>query len=431
MGLALSLSLGMAACGGDNSGSDSGKASSDGNASTTAKGDTSGGEKTPGNHDKFKIAVIEVQVNDESVIKADYLKNYIAPRYNCEFMFSEAIVTLDAAMTFIENAADAGCDAVINYYPVAANTEQLVQLCNEYDMVYVENGVMNKTNEGVFKAGYENLAGGFMADQPATGKLFYDYLKENLTTDETHGFVVATGSAYQGNAQQTEISTSMLKALSEIYGLTYTSTIQELISSSSPIMAENDKGIEIYCYPGGVTVDGYLEGLSAAIQTGKYDYLLMSPNNLGSVENVVDEVENALNKNINIIGFGSFGDALKTSINSKDKFGNQVLSMSTVKFTSLVSAMGFAKVYNVLTGHREAVVDKDGIPSVWLFSMQAVTDPAMLETMSSWDKDGAWVADYDVVDGFLGEMNDGLTNDMIQERIYDVTYDSILARLGS
>src|SRR5699024_2500908 len=149
-----------------------------------------------------------------------------------------------------------------------------------------------------------------------------------------------------GNAQQTEISSNMLSALQDLYGLRYESTIAEMVASSAPVEATNDKGIEIYCYPGAYSTFGWLEGLSADLQTGNYDSSLQAYNCLSNTATAIEEVESALNKDITVIGFGSFGEALTTAMNSTDMFGNQSVSMSTVKFTSLVSAMAFSKVYN-------------------------------------------------------------------------------------
>lgn len=393
-------------------------------------GSQGGGESGSGGQEKFKIGVIEVQLNDESTNRADWFNNYIAPQYNVEFMFSEACTDLNSCMTFIENAADAGCDGIINYYAVGANTQQLVELCAEYDMVYTENGGRNTGNEAVFAGNYENFAGNFMADQPATGKLFKDYLSETLDTSVEHGFIIGTGSAYQGNAQQTEISANMLSAVEELYGLKFDSSIEELYTSSAPVNGTNDKGIEVYCYPGAPSTSGWLEGLNAAMQTGKYDYILMSGNVLGNIMTTVDELETAMNKDFTVIGFGSFGEALNSAMNSVDHFGNQALSMSTVKFTSIVSTMGFSKVYNCLTGHRDACLDANGEPSVLLFQMNAVTSPQQLEEMSSWDTEGKWVADYDFVDSMMANRTEGLTSDKAQETIYKMDYDAIKTRLN-
>lgn len=386
------------------------------------------GGSADGEH--YKIGVIEVQLNDESTNRATWFRDYIGPAFNCEFMFSEACTDLNAAMTFIENAADAGCQAIISYYPIAANTEQLVQLCAEYDMVYTENGGRHPANAGAYDGNYENFAGGFMADQPATGKLFYDYLEETLDTTVDHGFIVATGGAYQGNAQQTEISSNMLSAIADLYGLTFDQSIESLYQSDAPIVAANSKGLDVYCYPGQPSTSGWLEGLTAALQTGKYDYVLLAPNVLANVGTAISETESAMNKDITVIGFGSFGEALSSAMHSKDIFGNQTVAMSTVKFTSIVSAMGFSKVYNCLTGNRAACLDEEGKPSVLLFQMQAVTSPEQLDEISDWDTDGKWVADLDFVNSLIAAKTEGVTNEKTQENIYALTYDVIKARLG-
>lgn len=396
-------------------------------SSTTASSSSASGSAAS-SHEKWKIGVLEVQLNDESTNRAEYFNNYIAPQYNVEFVFSEAITSLDAAITFIENCADSGCKGIINYYAVGANSEQLARLCQEKGMTYVENGGVNAANKATYSANYDNFAGGFMADQPNTGKLFQDYLKSTLDATKTHGFLICTGQAYQGNAQQLEISTGMMTAIQDAYGLKFDKSIEELVTSADPIEATNNKGLSIYCYPAGDTVNGWLEGLAAALATGKYDYLLTSYNAIGKVRTVLSEAEAAMNKDITWIGFGTFGEALTSALNSKDQFGNQTLAMSTVKFTSLVSAMGFAKVYNNLTGHQDLNVT-DGASNVYLFRMQAVTSPDQLTEMATWDKDGKWVGDYDVVNSLLGDYTSDLTPAKVQDNINAVTYESIKARL--
>ena len=397
-----------------------------GNSGNEGSGSSEGGASSKG----YKIGILEVQLNDESTNRAEYFRNYIGPEYNVEFMFSEAISDLDAALTFLENAADAGCDAVINYYPVKDNTEQLVQKAADLGLVFVENGGRGPANDSTYAAAYDNFSGGFQADQPNTGALFKEWMEENIDTSEEHGYLIATGGAYQGNDQQTQISLNMLTALEELYGLKFDLTKEELYQSSSPIEAKNDKGVEVYCYPGMPTANGWLEGLTAALQTGKYDYILTAPNVIGSIGTAVNELETAMNKDFTWIGFGTFGDALKTAISTKDSFGNQTVAMSTVKFTSIVSAMAFAKVYNTLTGHHDVNLD-NGETSVNLFRMNAVTSPEQLEAMSSWDQPDRWVADIDFVNTLITERGGAANNTEFQNNIYKLDYDAIYARLGN
>lgn len=434
--LSLFLCIGLSACGKTTQSAATVDSLTETTPTSTAvvPGSTADGENvsiqlpSAANHKTFKIGILETQLSDESTIRVNYFRDYIAPRYNCEFMFSEACGDLNSVMTYIENAADAGCDAILCYYTVPANTEQLVQLCQEYGMLFIENGGIVPANEAAYKGGYENFGGGFQANQPATGRLFKDYLVATMDPADEHSFLIVSGSCYLGNMQQLEITTNIMEAIAEIYGLTYEKTINELITSSSPIQAVNDKDIEIYCYPGLPTASGWLEGLSAALQTGKYDYLLIAPNAIGNIGNAVSEVESALDKDITIIGFGTFGTALTNAFNTKDKFGNQSVSMSTVKFTSLVSAMAFSKAYNMLTGHPEAVLTEDGNTNVLQFKMESVTSAEQLAQMSDWDVPGKWVADYDIVDQMLVVNEPGLTAKEIQERTFAVNYESIKKR---
>lgn len=417
--LALTMLVG---CGGGNTSSNSG-------GSETSSGTETSSNEGEATNQKFKIGVLEVQLNDESTNRAEYFKNYIGPEYNVEFMFSEAISDLDGALSFLENAADAGCDGIINYYPIKDNTEQLVQKAAELGLVFVENGGRGPANDSTYAAAYENFAGGFQADQPATGKLFKDWMEENIDVSQEHGYLIATGGAYQGNDQQTQISKNMLNALEELYGLKFDKTVEELYQSEAPIEGTNDKGIAVYCYPGMTNQSGWLEGLTAALQTGKYDYILTAPNVIGNIGTAVSELETAMKKDFTWIGFGTFGDALTTSINTKDSFGNQTLSMSTVKFTSIVSAMAFAKLYNNLTGHNEVNLE-NGETAVNLFVMNAVTSPEQLDAMSSWDKPGAWVADIDFVNSLIAVRGGATTNEELQNNIYALTYDKIAERLN-
>lgn len=377
----------------------------------------------------YKIGVIEAFTNDESTTRMEYFNKYLGPKYNCEFMFSEACTSLDSAMTFVENCADAGCNAILNFYALDANTEQLVLLCKENDMLFVENCGRTDKNESAYTSGYDNFCGGFMADQEGIGKLFNDYLLKNLNKDEKHGFLMITGNAYQGARQHVEISKAMLNAIQEVYGLKFDSSIEELYSSSSPISATNDLGYEVYIYPGAEADSGWLEGISAALQTGKYDYVL-SANSVTAVTGAaVPEAEEVLNKDIKIIGFGMFGDGLTTAMTTNDEFGNPIVSMSTVKFSTIVSAMGFSKLYNGLTGHNDINRDKDGVPAVDLFQLNPVTSGEELTQISKWDKTDHWVADYGFIDSILGVNHSDLTDAQFQENINSLTIENVQERL--
>ena len=112
LALVLSMTFGLTACGNGNSTSQG----SNGGNTTTAQADSGSGEtaapsqagaageaKTPQDFKKFKIGVMESQSNDSTVLRRNYYENYIAPRYNVEFVFSEQVKSAEDEMNFIEN----------------------------------------------------------------------------------------------------------------------------------------------------------------------------------------------------------------------------------------------------------------------------------------------------------------------------------------
>lgn len=389
-----------------------------------------GGSKVneDGTHDTFKIGVIQAKIDDESALISGYYQDYVGPHYNCEFVFSEACTTTDQCMTAIENFADAGCDAILSF----ASTDALQQclVCQEKGMYFATNANRTPVTEELFTTNPDNYAGTYGADQPDTGKLFSTWMNDYLTLGEGDGFLVCTGLAYRGNTQQSEISSNILTAIQDAYGLTYETDIDTLVASSSPIEATNDKNIPIYLYPG-FTEDGWLQGLSAALQTGRYNYLLSSVQVYAQAAVVISEVEASYNRNIVVGSFGTIGDSLKASFETKDQFGNPSIDMATVKPSSLVASLAFAEVYNCLTGHGDVMNNSKGEKTDYVFRMWKAVTPEDYNIVAGWDKDAdTYIANYDVIDSMLVEKNPNLTAQGIQDALNAVTYEAVLERLG-
>lgn len=381
-------------------------------------------ESTGGQTQSFKIGVAEMVISDESAARQTYLKDYIGPKYNCEFVFSEAIADTSAAMTFIENCASAGCDAIISCYN--ADTEQLLQKCQDLGMVFVENVARVPRSEAMFTGGYENFGGTFAEDQVELGKLFKTYLTENLDTKEEHGYIVCTSLSYNGHLQSVQVATAMLESLAEAYGLTYAEDISTYLASSSPMYAENDKNVPIYIYPDLYTADGYIQGLGAELQTGKYDYVLAAHNIYVAFGVTLDEIEQAYNKNIHVVCLGIPGEALTAAFETKDMFGNSTLDMSTTKLASIQSALPFIQVYNMLTGHGDCLNDENGEKLCLCNRFVAITSAEQLEALSGLDKDASnYVADYEFIDSCLGVNNPDLTGAQIAQNVADTIQSTL------
>lgn len=417
LAMAVIISTGVSACG----------AKTPATSPTTASSNTEG-TVSPQSFKKFKIGIAEVQANDESVTRRNYLENYIAPKYNVEFIFSEQCTDSEKVLTFIENCADAGADAVISY--LNDDIEQLTQVSQEYGMKYIVNTVrIQPKTEAAFAGGYENFAA-FGSNQASIADLFNGWLLESASADGSEGFIICSGVANKGNLQHTEITRGTLEALQEKYGLTFKDELKTIITTSAPLEAVNDKGISIYVYPGSNTQEGWLQGLTAAIQTGRYATLLGAIQIYNLVGVVVDEAEASMNKNLKVASIAVVSETLRTSFNTKDRFGNPSVDMATAKPVSVLCAAGFAQAYNLLTGNESATLAPNGEAAELNTTLWAITDKDILDIVSKWDVSDKWIADYGIVDSMLGIYNSDLTNSDIQAVIDSMTYENTLKRLG-
>ena len=412
--MAAVLCLGLVACGGTSS-----STASTGGSEAVASG-------TEGK--SYKIGVVQAKIDDESALISEYYQDYVGPHYNCEFVFSEACSTTDATMTAIENFADAGCDGIMSF----ASTDALQQarLCQELGMAFSFNGNRTPMTEDTFTAGLDNFAGSFGADQPQIGHLFSDWMS-TLDLSSAKGFVVLPSIAYKGNPQHIEITKSILESIQNGLGLTFTQSIDELATTASPISAENDKNVEVYIYPGTNADDGWLQGFSAALQTGKYDYVLSAQAiySVGAV--VIQEVEASYDQNIVVGSFGTIGESLATAFNTNDKFGNPSVDMATMKPSTVVASLAFAQMYNQLSGHHDQMQDANGEQMQYMFQMWSATTPADYDAVAGWDKGAdTYIVNYDMIDSMLFDRSPKLTSEGLQEVLDGITYDSVAARLG-
>ena len=159
-------------------------------ACSNATKDTGSNEDNGGATKTYTIAVAEAQANDETVIRREYLQNYIAPKYNVRFIFSEALRDADAQLSFIENAAAAGANSVIDF--ALQNPAQMAQVAKNYNMTYLVNGVRGGMAKDLFDEDPDNFFGGVGANQVHMGEMFGDYIKRTASEDGSEGFIIAS-----------------------------------------------------------------------------------------------------------------------------------------------------------------------------------------------------------------------------------------------
>ena len=379
---------------------------------------------------QYTIGIAEAQANDETTVRRAYLENYIGPAYNVKFIFSEVLKDDAATKTFIENCADAGADAIIDFKSMSG---QMCQICADNDMVYAISGNYIAHPE-FLETDYPNFAGAVGSNNAELGSLFGTWLKDNVEADGPGGYLIATGIASSGNQQHIEIGQGILNGIADKYGLTFEQDIADLVTVAETTNAANDKGILVTLYPGSPNKETWLPGVSALIQTGQYNTFLSAGQTYNQSATVVDEVEKSFGINIKVASVGALGTTLETAFNTKDSSGNSSVDLVAIKAVSTQTAAMFAATYNALVSGAEcrACRGEDGLPVYFTFNFIPITSAEQLTEMSGWDakETGNWIANKDFVDQMLVTVNPDVTSDDINAIMQSLSYEKIKEMMG-
>jgi hypothetical protein len=380
---------------------------------------------------QYTIGIAEAQANDETTVRRAYLENYIGPAYNVKFIFSEVLKDDAATKTFIENCADAGADAIIDFKSMSG---QMCQICADNDMVYAISGNYIAHPE-FLETDYPNFAGAVGSNNAELGDLFGTWLKDNVEADGTEGYLIATGIASSGNQQHIEIGQGILNGIADKYGLTFEQDIADLVTVAETTNAANDKGILVTLYPGSPNKETWSPGVSALIQTGQYNTFLSAGQTYNQSATVVDEVEKSFGIDIKVASVGALGQTLTTAFNTKDPFGNPSIDLATVKSTSVLTSALFAITYNALNGDvQTACRGTDG--SRFTLNLPICPLPAPNGwprwMAGGWDdaSTGNWCATTDVVDGMLTIVNPDLTAEEINTYLGTLDFETLKSMMG-
>jgi len=432
--LVITMSLSLVACAGNeasnesNGTSDTNSESSIASSEPSSEPSSTAAAKTPQDFKTFKIGVCEAMANDESVIRRDYYENYIAPKYNVQFVFSEQCKSDEDEQNFIANSIDAGCDAIITYR--GNNIVQMLPYCDERG-VYYSGNFASALPADFDPNAYEYWCGKFEPDQNSVAANFANWLSASASEDGNEGFLICSALAFQKNPQHLPCTITILNTLKDRYGLTYNDTVENIALTDAPLAVENDKGINIYIYPGSPMIsDTWLPGVTALLQTGKYGAVMHMGQYYTNTAVVVDEVEQSFNKDIKVASVAAMSETLTNAFNAKDKFGNPSLNMANIKPVSLISSEGFVRVYNALTGYNAANIATDGkIHSLQVNFLSAVSLEE-INAFSKFDVAGGsdWIGADSVINQVLCIYNETLTAADIQEVYSSIGTDEILNR---
>ncbi|MDR0720080.1 MAG: hypothetical protein LBF78_10630 [Treponema sp.] len=382
------------------------------------------GAEAPKNTAKpVKIGIVFWQLDSNALLVQKYFKDYVGPRLNVEFMFSEAIDNADKLMTFMENAYAAGCQGIMNYQN--SSIPQAIAKANELGMYiatqapFVEDNKMLPYNVGFVAAEASSVA-----------KSFGELVKDMLNDGQKHSIIIISAGSAFGNPEHHEATIAILQTLADLYGLKYTKEIKDLAVTRAETEAANDKNVKIVIYPGYPTGNTYVTGLSTLLQTGEYDTILACNAAYARCAVAIDEVEKAYKKNIRISAITMIDDSTKTSFTTKDSTGDSSLNSAVVTPSISTAAGLFALVYNGITGHAERMRVNN---TAYYFNSPkwkciGAEEYTRIEKVNT--SDTAWEVDIDDLKKMLTAFNPQADAQSIYKQLESITAESVLKARG-
>lgn len=315
-----------------------------------ACGSKSGNESADGGQFEKKKVAFATNAVDETFIKMkEALVNEIGPLLNIEFMFSEQMNDAGAFTTFAENAYASGCDGVISN--MANIVEQSAAICEDLGMYFV--GISSSDpKENLQLEHFVSVTG---ASAEGYGESYAEALKSALTEGENESILIMSGAASYGATSFIEGTAGSLRALQDVYGLTYEKSIEELATSDVQIDAVNDKGVKITVFPG---MKDLATSVSPLLQTGNYNIVVGTTNIYDSLGVAIDEVEKSLNMDIKFISRNTFSDAISSAFNGKDSQGNPIMN-AIVGQGTFDNVAAVIAMRNALDGYVDNMRDGD------------------------------------------------------------------------
>lgn len=350
--LAAIMLLSLAACSNSdgNSGSNSG-----GNSSSNSVGNSGGNSSD--NSSPYKIAIATNQSGEVWEIGRTYLETVVGPTLNMEFMYSEVLSDANDLIAFMEQAYAAGCVGIVNFVTSSDAISQGTHKAEEWGMYFISE--CSTLVEDVAELPH-NL-GNIAASAGSVGEA-YKMAFENIFSDgEKHSVYLFSGAAVggdsgQGAATHFYAASGVLEAFQEAYDLTYPKSITDIVNTQQPGAVETgDPDVNIYIYPGFNPSEAASTALPL-LQTGTYDSFA-AVFSFAAFTSVIDDVENALGKDIKLVGTGNIEQQTKTGFGTLDSTGDTVLN--AIILNDLVSTLGTKCVvlYNALNGKADAMKD--------------------------------------------------------------------------
>ena len=340
MMLALSMTLGLMACGSNTSSADtSGSGDAAAVSETEAAAETEvaetyeeGDESTH----EHTIAVLTYSRTDEEVLAfRNYLENYIASCFNVNFLYSDTIMSEEEVLDFIELAAVNGCEGIMSFNSYDLATE--VALCEENEMYFMM--ASGSVDQEQFDAVADNpwflgvVGPGSDAEYQAGADMASFFVEQEYGDS----YFILSGGASLGNEMHLKRTEGILDTLASAYGVSFDTAVEEMAATDEIIHASAGD-LEVCIVPGYIDYDAYLEPAIAEYEQDQYPNVLsVLPGS--AMRDVLKD------SNVGVI------DCF-TESNMSFFAENQELRYVCGKYGSLIGP-SFAAMYNAVTGHAD------------------------------------------------------------------------------
>ena len=426
----------LAACGSSNTGSGSSAPASSGSSAPASSGSASSGSASSGTapsgsgepapatetvtFEKKKVAFLTNSTDDVFLTLKDAYENVIGPALNIEFMFSEGISDAGAMTTFIESAYSSGCEGIIS--TLSNSIDQGAAVANDLGMYFI--GIASApAKENTTIDSYLSVAG---ASAAGFGSSYHDAIAAAVSDGGDHSIVILSGAAAYGATSFIEGTAGSLKALQDLYGLTFDEDPYALATSATTVEATNNKGLKVMIVPG--MGEQLINAVTPLIQSGEYDVVVGTTDIYSSLSVAVDEVEKSTGKNIKFISRCSFSDAMATAMNAKDSTGNPVVdAMITEGTYGRVAAAIMMR--NAFDGYADQMRDNGAASFVGSNAPLVVTSGEQYNALTAGDMPYSFVT-VDEILALCCKVNPDVTWKTIDDFGSTLTTDAILAKFN-
>lgn len=367
----------------------------------------------------MKIAYAVNQVDEAFLAYQKAMVDVIGPALNIEFTFSEQLKDAGDMTTFIENAYAAGCDAVV--CNLASSVDQAAAVCNDLGIKFV--GISSSPaaiNQDM--PSYISVVG---ASAQGYGASYGEAIKSVTSDGKEHSVLILSGAACYGATSFIEGTAGALKALQDVYGLTYEKDLMELATTSTQIDAANDKNIKITIFPGMEDLAGTV---SPILQTGEYDVLCGTTNIYDQLGVAVDEVEKDRNMDIKFITRSAMSDSIAAAFNGTDSQGSPIID-AIVSPGTFEHVAAVTMLRNAFDGYDEQMRDNGNASNVTGMDPLVITSAEDYNVLAKKDMPYSFVTVDDIL-AMCNTVNNEVTYQTINDFGASINTQSILERFN-